>query len=452
MVKILFNILKYIFYNKYKMISNDMITDMISNKNYEMKEYLCIILKIPYKYNINKLDCKQHLLFHSISLLEEKFNYKLHIIADTTDIIENVLNIALIYINEKFIDSQKTLYNVLSNKKLEKILYLEPNMIITNHSNIKLSALYINKYHIQNKKPKIPNINPFFKNDNSDSVKLISSYYIADILMNDITNINVLQNLNKLTLACDIKISCLIIVNPKNNDYDLVKSLILRSFELYNNQNHQNKELILVCNTDFKQLITNYFINNDMKNIKIIYDNNDYIVVLKILGCNECNGDYVFKWNLEDWYHPSILSIFADKAKIECLDLYSMSVINCHYNGNFYYSSERFTGWFDIMMIKKDKINIYAENNKADNIMLSILWEKCEKFYIFENDYSSLYVKMNATHDLITFASPLQDYYSHTINKLINNVENKKIENKHVENKQIENLGWSNRIYNYLFS
>jgi len=113
-------------------------------------------------------------------------------------------------------------------------------------------------------------------------------------------------------------------------------------------------------------------------------------------------------------------------------------------------------------MIKTDKILFYAENNKADNIMLSILWEKCEKFYIFEDDYSSLYVKMNATHDLITLASPLQDYYSHTINKLIKNVENKnvenknvenkQIENKNVENKQIENLGWSNRIYNYLFS
>jgi|688.fasta_scaffold224849_2 hypothetical protein len=415
-----------------------MISD--NNKNYEMKEYICIILRIPYKYSINIMDHKQHLLFHSISLLEQKFNYKLHIIAETTDVIDKILNIALIYINEKFIDNQKTIYNIISDKKLEKILCLDPTMIITNPNDIKFSSLYINKYHIQNTKPKIPDINPFLKDDNSESVKRIATYYIADILINDISNINVLQNFNNLTLAHYIKISCLIIVNPNINDYHFVKSLILRSLELYNAQNHQNKELILVCNTDYKQFINKYFINTD---IKIIYDNSDDIKILKQLGCNECNGDYLFKWNLQDWYHPSILSIFADKARKEHLDFYSMSVVNCHYNGNFYSSSERFSGWFDIIMIKKDKIFLYSENNKADNIMLSILWDKCEKFYIFENDYSTLYVKMNATHDLITVASPLQDYYSHTINKLIN-------KNKNTENN--ENSTWSNRLYNYLFS
>ena len=92
------------------MINDDKNYDMITDKNYEMKEYLCIILKIPYKYNINKLDCKQHLLFHSISLLEEKFNYKLHIIAETSDIIEKIKNIAILYIDDNYIDNEKTLY------------------------------------------------------------------------------------------------------------------------------------------------------------------------------------------------------------------------------------------------------------------------------------------------------------------------------------------------------
>jgi hypothetical protein len=52
---------------------------------------------------------------------------------------------------------------------------------------------------------------------------------------------------------------------------------------------------------------------------------NDFIKLKKI-GCNECQGDYLFVWNLEDWYHSSILSIFADKVVKENLDFYALNI------------------------------------------------------------------------------------------------------------------------------
>jgi hypothetical protein len=439
----------------YKM-DKDINYKMDKETNYEMKEYLCIILKIPYKYNISKFDPKIHLLFHSISQLGGKFNYKLHIIAETSDINEKIKNISILYINDNYIDIEKTLYNIIDNKNFHKVLYLDPTMIITNPNDIKLSPLYMNKYHIKNNKyhiednkyhiknnkPKISNINPFYFNNKLDIVMKISSNYIADILINDITKKDVLQNLNKLTMADNIKISCLIVVNPDDkiyNYYDITKLLILKSLKLYDEQNHINKELILVCNTDFKQSISKYYNNNNIKNIKIIYDNNNDFIKLKKIGCNECQGDYLFLWNLEDWYHSSILSIFADKVVKENLDFYTLSMINCYYKGNYYLSYDKFTGWFNIIMLKKDKIHLYSDNNKNDNEMLSILWDKCDKFYIFECEYACLYIKMNNTQDYLQIISPLQDYYSAIINT------------QPQTNSLINNESWYNKIYKYFF-
>ena len=390
-----------------------------------MDDKLCIILKIPYNFYVYNNDPRHHLLFLTIGQLIKK--YILHIMGDTRESIEKMKNIASIYMNESQIHIDKTLYNIINNNKLNKILYLTPHMVIINPNNIKDSPLYIGKYEVKKINPKlISNIDPFMKKNSNDAVMKINSLCDAHILINDINYKLVLENYIKFNNIDTIKISCLAICNNKN-DYNK----IMRTIEFFSAQNHTNKELILICNTDSEKYLNKY----GNKFIGIIYNNSTNMKTLKKLGCDSCTGDYIFKWNCDDWYHHAILSIFADNAIRANQDFISMSKITCYYDQKFYTSYEKFAGWLDIMMIKKDKIHHYVDCDLTeDNKILSMIWEKCNTFLLLECEYSNLYVKLNATSDILEVISDVQDYDGLIINNII------------------ENNKWYNKIYKYFIN
>lgn len=355
---------------------------------------LRIVLRTPQNLVADMNDYRYHLLFTSIARLGTIYqNISVYIVNSD----ETLFVIALLYIDPLSIIEVSSISEIISDPTITNVLVLDPYMFIQNPDVALLmkSPLYMNKMLIWNQsRPRISELNPLIESE--DAIVKISNRSIADIYIHtrylDVKISNHYRN---------IGISCLLIVTEKN------KSKLNRCLACYQDQTHVNRELILVAPSSYKSFL------HDISSPIIWHDGSH--ASMRNVGIKACKYDYVLRWNLGDWYHSSLLDIFADKSPNGEQDFISLGCINGYDGSKIVTSYQRYNGWEDILMIKRDKMIPYPDEIDSDTLHMTSQWERCSSVHILETTYASLYVKMNyKTHSLDVPVSPLLEKYYDT--------------------------------------
>lgn len=396
------------------------------NPFYSTYDTIHIVLIVPDDIEVDITDKRHHLQFISIAAIP---NYNLHIIGTDT---EDICSIALIYLDPGHVTECTSSNTINSSNTITHVLRLELYMVINNPDNLHTSPLYISKNLIYNEiysignslSPICPKIHHAFLINKHDTHSIV---YVSDpataefmIYINPKWNrIYIKFNINK------VRISCLLVIS-NNHDTTEIEAKLIRSLRCYQRQIYQNKELIIITNTMYRDLVVGMaeiiegechirFHNGSVPLMR----NTGLIMIKDAAGrsTEEENGHYTLCWNLEDWYHEAFLSILADKAgktNPECISLMHLIGYN---KGEFLLSFPRYNGWEDVLMVRCDKYIPYSDVEYYATLHINVQWGQSATIYILENSYSYIYVKMNHIKHALDVPIPISinKYYQTNI-------------------------------------
>lgn len=350
-----------------------------------------IVLVLPGELSIDISDSRYGLLFLSIARIT---NYTLYVMnSENTD--EKLFEIIYTYLDPLRVKE----ISDISEVEAIMVLRLELHMFISDSNTIYLSPLYMPKISLYNSKSlKIPELEPLILP--RDPVLYIPNSRIADIYIHT-------MNITPLITSSHIGISCVMIITKPNVE------ALHRSLGYYYKQTHINKELIIVASSACKSMLA------EIHETTMYYDGS--IAVMRNLGNNACDKDYILRWNLGDWYNPGLLSLLAQKANngenLEKKEYLSFSSIIGFDGDNFMNTYSRNNGWEDILMIKRDKILPFPDIKSSDTIHMISEKNYCKDICVLGCEYISLYVKMNYKSHTLDSSIPrnLQQYYERQI-------------------------------------
>jgi hypothetical protein len=199
-----------------------------------------------------------------------------------------------------------------------------------------------------------------------------------------------------------IGISCLLIVTEKNRDK------LDYSLECYQKQKYANRELIIVAPASFKSFLENISFPLDSS---IIYHDGE-IPSMRNVGIEACTRDYVFKWNHGDWYHPSLLSLLANKCDNGNQEFISLASITGYNGSKIVTLYSRCKGWEETIIVKRNMMIPYPEGTNSDTLHLNSQWYECGQCLVLEPEYACLCIKMNhKIHEMDTPITQSMEQY-----------------------------------------
>lgn len=345
-------------------------------------------------------DSRTHLLFSSIVSLNS--NYHVYLIGSNTDI---AFAVALLYISTSRVTELITINKILDDPTIDKILPLKLGIFINNPED--LQRFYIPK--LSKEVPYIPHAEPLIPSPSG--LLYMDSSLVSDIYV----HLNNDKAFNLITKGSNVKISCILVV--KNELDDTLEKPLKYSLQCYQNQTHQNKELVIVAPLKLKGKIGKY--TNFAKYRWIDTGGDQNLPMMINLGFKMCSGDYILCLNINDWYHPALFSILADHARFH--DYVSLSHIITMTDKNFFLSKYKFQGWEQILMIRYDKFVAIPDIEEWESVYVKIQWECCDAIYIFEHDYGVLYVHKQPIPNGTKLSQSLQEYYEAIIGRYYDN-------------------------------
>jgi len=329
-----------------------------------------IVVMIPHNFSPNVRDTRLHLLFVSIVALAP--NYHLYLVGLDREIISIL---ALLYMYPSHFTELDNIRYILDAPHIHKVLRLELGMFINNPYTIRNSPAYMPKEYLLAGPRSVPQAEALIPSD--IGVLHMSSSLVSDIYMHLCD-----RNISLITQGREITISCVLVVDTLNHQN------LIRSLECYHNQTHIRKELIIVASSNLSELIVKHV---EGITSHILWVEDCSLPIMWNIGIKACTGDYVLRWNLSDWYHPTILSIFADRTNTH--DYISLPrIIELKSDNHFVISDQRFKGWEPILMIRRDKFTAIPDIKEWKAIYMDVQWNCCDSVYIFELGYEVLYV------------------------------------------------------------
>lgn len=124
-------------------------------------------------------------------------------------------------------------------------------------------------------------------------------------------------------------------------------------------------------------------------------------------------GNYILSWNVGDWYHPTLLSIFADRVRntYDCVTL--PRIINKTPNNDFTVSEWSIMGWSNIVMIRKDKYIPYT----GEEEWLLQQWKVCASISLLDEGSELLYVSSEQKTNGYELEEIDREYYQTIFNR-----------------------------------
>lgn len=346
---------------------------------------------IPHDFIPNLKDTALHLLFVSIAALEP--NYHLYLVGSS---LKAIAITALLYIHPLRFTELTSIYQLLDLSYVQKVLRLELGLFINNPYAIHESPTYMHKSQLLT--PLQPESLPLAEAliPSSAGVLRMHSALVADINMHS-RDYNIIS---RITRGYEARISCILMIDsPSDRE-------LLRCLECYHNQTHTNKELIIVGNLKLKDFITQYIEAISYEHLILWVDNPKSLQEswsdLWNIAIRACTGNYVLRWNLGDWYHPTMLSILADRTDGGNYDYIGLTqIIQLKPNKQFVISGYKFQGWDCMLLIHRDKVTDLDQ------------WNACESIYMLDPGYEVLYVhnKHTPTSGEQSVSPSLQQYY-----------------------------------------
>lgn len=172
--------------------------------------------------------------------------------------------------------------------------------------------------------------------------------------------------------------------------------LLHRAISCFLNQTYENKELIVVHDSD--DLLTKDFVENFKQNLMISFyevekTKNVTLGYLRNYAIEKSNGEYVCQWDDDDWYHIARIEYLYETISMSGLPAAIMTqwLIFDSINNKAYVSHKRL--WEGSLICKKNIIqNIgYDNHNIGEDTNLVLRLEKEDKLYHI-NDTPNLYV------------------------------------------------------------
>ena len=354
-------------------------------------------------------DSRTHLLFSSIASLNS--NYYVYLIGSNTDV---AFAVALLYISTSRVTELITINKIIDDSRIVNILPLKLGIFINNPED--LQRFYIPKSskpsktmpHIQHAEPLIPSPSGLLYMDSS----LVSDIYVH--LNND-------KSFNLITKGGKVNISCILVIDSMLED--TLEHSLQHSLQCYQNQTHQNKELIIVAPLKLKGKIEKYanFAKYRWVNtcVSACVNTSEDLPKMINLGFQICTGDYILRLNINDWYHPALFSILADHARYH--DYISLSHIITMTDKNFFLSKYKFQGWEQILMIRYDKFVAIPDIEEWESEYVKMQFDCCDAVYIFEPDYGVLYVHKENIPNGTKLSQSLQEYFESIIGRYYDN-------------------------------
>jgi LuxR family maltose regulon positive regulatory protein len=443
-------------------IDNDMFFDalqqlLILDKQNDILEMLNKIL-INEKYNIDKLTLNylEKIPLDEIIKFERVFFYYLHNLIEKLDPLELDKLYELILNNNKLLNNEKLSIYLLFLKYnkfyLEKDykqaeIYIneclelskkDNNNFMINVSSISLAYIY--SKNLDNKKSitSINNLIPFFKNNESVELKIMSNNLFSLLLSNQIKEAEdkcnyIIKNLDKIKYSY-------------NYEYVRVNTLVAKlSLNFYKNK--KNDDIIKILLDHIPNTINNsifILIYNNISNLLISYERIDEAEML----ITQMENNHPFLKNDAIFLRLRVL-LYKDKNKAS--DLYNslnFNIDNIEFNFiftilNLYVSTNEFD------LANKLIENFYKKHNQEDSLysILILIFRSLISYKIdpIKNKYTYISLmekailvieKTNIIGIFLTFSTDLKEIIKKIIldiNKVNKNLINNRIDLKYLE-------------------
>lgn len=349
------------------------------NNNNNMSEILSVVLALP-SLMFDETNYRYELLFSSIASLS---NYTLYIL-NSRNANRKFIELAHKYIDPLRIEEINLAAEILINPEINKILMLELNMFIQHPLRIYDSPRYVSKMELCDRYRSsllLPNMDPYELT--SHPIVNIPNIATAEIYLHNYDRQDILRpNIINRSISC-----ILTVTEPKLEEF-------YRSLTYYLDQTYKHCELIIVANNKCQELLSNI----SQGSIRVLFHDGS-VSSMNNCGIKAAVNDYVILWNLNDWYHPSFLSIIADKLQVERHEYLNFSTITGFNGTNFVTSQFKANGWEETLIMKRSLLTLYSEGDNYLSQHMKEQWENCSHAYIFDPEYSGLYIKMQYTSD-----------------------------------------------------